>query len=485
MTDTKFTALTRKLTALAVLVALMATVYAFGASTPQEAVASSHNVEYVSPNWSLKPTGLFGGDQFRLIFYSATKRDAESDDIADYNTFVQERAAVGHADIQLYSDEFTAVGCTPDDDARDNTRTRYTNSNRGVPIYWLDGTKVADDYQDFYDGSWDNEANDRDRNEHGNTGPNSSLLTNFPWTGCENDGTQAFTGAGDVSEALGTPDEYVRVGRPNTPVAGTGPLSDNNLTEEYSDEHPMYGLSQVFTVVPGNPGTLTTGGTPRSDTLDSSDKVGHFYQVKLHENVAYQIDVKGSERSQPGGTIENPRITVLAGNSAIKHMNKKADGTSQTATETRATAGGIGQNSRLIVKPKETKYYFLLIHRANGDNGTYTATVNCIDYPQGRRAPDIFVDQENRNSVEITWTKPKKTYKHLSAPEDGYEIGYRVLSTETWSSFPGTSNSDQRTKTITGLARNTTYEVRVRMSTPPDRDNLTYQWGYAWVYTTN
>ena len=483
MTDTKFTALARKLTALAVLVALMATVYAFGASTPQEAVASSHNVEYVSPNWSLKPSGVGRGQQFRLIFYSATKRDAESTNIEDYNSFVQDRAAAGHADIQPYSAGFRVVGCTEAVDARDNTGTTGT----GVPIYWLNGTKVSDDYHDFYDGSWDNEANDRDRNEHGNTGPNSSLLANYPWTGCEQDGTEAlFIEAGfpDISEALGNDEEQVRVGRPGSSTAGTGPLH-SNVTEDWGDEHPMYGLSQVFTVLPGNPGTLTTGGTPRSDTLDSSEKVGHFYQVKLHENVPYQIDVKGSERSQPGGTIENPRITVLAGKSAIKHMNKKADGTSQTATETRATAGGIGQNSRLIVKPKETKYYFLLIHRANGDNGTYTASVNRIDYPQGRRAPDIFVDQENRNSVEITWTKPKKTYKHLSAPEDGYEIGYRVLSTETWSSFPGTSNSDQRTKTITGLARNTTYEVRVRMSTPTDRDNLTYQWGYARVYTTN
>ena len=28
----------------------------------------------------------------------------------------------------------------------------------GVPIYWLNGAKVADDYADFYDGSWDSNA---------------------------------------------------------------------------------------------------------------------------------------------------------------------------------------------------------------------------------------------------------------------------------------------------------------------------------------
>ena len=77
-----------------------------------------------------------------------------------------------------------------------------------------------------------------------------------------------------------------------------------------------------------------------------------------------------------------------------------------------ATGGGIGQNSRLVVKPKqETKYYYLLIHRAAGDNGTYTVTVTNLSWPDGRRAPDITVGRENPTSVEISWTKSKKTHK--------------------------------------------------------------------------
>ena len=156
----------------------------------------------VTSNWSLTPDGVSGGQQFRLIFYSSTKRDAESDNIEDYNTFVQDRAAAGHAAIRQYSDGFTAVGCTEDADARDNTQTRYTDSNTGVPIYWLGGLKVADNYRDFYDGSWDQEANDQDRNEVGNTGPDSSQAINYPWTGCDHDGTQAFLASGD-SAALG------------------------------------------------------------------------------------------------------------------------------------------------------------------------------------------------------------------------------------------------------------------------------------------
>ena len=56
---------------------------------------------------------------------------------------------------------FRVVGCTAADDAQDNTATTYTTANKGVPIYWLNGNKVADEYEAFYDGGWDDEANDK------------------------------------------------------------------------------------------------------------------------------------------------------------------------------------------------------------------------------------------------------------------------------------------------------------------------------------
>ena len=146
--------------------------------------------------------------------------------------------------------------------------------------------------------------------------------------------------------------------------------------------------------------------------------------------------------------------------------------------------GGIGQNSRLVVKPKqETKYYYLLIHRADGDDGTYTVTVNNLSWPDGRRAPDITVDQENQNNVEISWTKSKKTHNSLLAPPGDYKIEYRTLSNTNWTNSQTVSKST-RDATITGLARNTTYEVRVRM-VPPANSTHIYRWGYARVYTTN
>ena len=56
----------------------------------------------VSADWGLIPTGLGAGDRFRLVFLSSTIRNATPTDIADYNTWIQNVAAAGHADIQVY-----------------------------------------------------------------------------------------------------------------------------------------------------------------------------------------------------------------------------------------------------------------------------------------------------------------------------------------------------------------------------------------------
>ena len=113
----------------------------------------------VPSTWSLIPSGLGEGDEFRLLFVSSTTRNAASASISTYNTWIQNQAAAGHTDIQDYSDTFRVVGSTAAVDARDNTYSTYTSSDKGVPIYWLNGNKVVDQYEDFYDGGWDDEAN--------------------------------------------------------------------------------------------------------------------------------------------------------------------------------------------------------------------------------------------------------------------------------------------------------------------------------------
>ena len=203
-------------------------------------------------DWSLIPSGLTSRDQFRLLFLSSIRRNSSSSAITDYNTFVQGRAAAGHTDIQAYSDRFMAVGCTEAVDALDNTGTTFTNSNKGVPIYWLAGTKVANEYEDFYDGSWDDEANGK--NELGTTAPDTSNSSNYPLTGCSDDGTEKISGS--VSSALGNGGGDVTIARPNSSGAGHGPLSSGQkITETFT--RPMYGLSTVFTVADSSDATLS------------------------------------------------------------------------------------------------------------------------------------------------------------------------------------------------------------------------------------
>ena len=141
-----------------------------------------------------------------------------------------------------YSTGFRVVGCTADTDARDNTSTTYTSTDKGVPIYWLNGAKVADEYEDFYDGDWDDEANDK--NESGTDAHDTSAFQNSSLTGCDHDGTEASSQGN--SRALGA--SRIRVARLNSSASGDGPISSSISNSTPPSSKPMYGLSAVFQV---------------------------------------------------------------------------------------------------------------------------------------------------------------------------------------------------------------------------------------------
>ena len=159
----------RKAVPIIVLLALAAALALFLQADRNAAQAQSSNPSLVPVNWSLNPDDLGAGDKFRLLFLSSTKTDAMSTDIEDYNTFIKNLVAAGHADLDTYSEGFRVVGCTADVDARDNTGTNTNTDGAGVPIYWLNGSRVADDNAEFYDGHWVYEANDK--NESGKQRP--------------------------------------------------------------------------------------------------------------------------------------------------------------------------------------------------------------------------------------------------------------------------------------------------------------------------
>ena len=204
----------------------------------------------VPHDWSLTPAGLGIGDQFRLLFLSSTKRSGGNTNINTFNDFITGRAAVGHADIQAYSGQFRVVGCTESKNATANTNTRSTDLD--APIYWLGGNKVADNYADFYDGSWDDEANDL--NESGTDAHDTSVTSGQPLTGCDHDGTE-YLDSSNNSKALGK--TASAVGRPNDTGSNNGPISSDTAITAIFDR-PFYGLSPVFQVAPKSVVTIST-----------------------------------------------------------------------------------------------------------------------------------------------------------------------------------------------------------------------------------
>ena len=103
--------------------------------------------------------------------------DATETDIANYNSFVQgEINTTGHGSIRPHSGSCNILGSTAAVHADDNTDTRTGDS---VPIYWLNGAKVADDNADFYDSTWTNKANAKNE-----TGRDKVVVsTTRVWTG--------------------------------------------------------------------------------------------------------------------------------------------------------------------------------------------------------------------------------------------------------------------------------------------------------------
>ena len=137
--------------------------------------------------------------------------------------------------------------------------------------------------------TWDDEANDK--NESGNNGPDTSQEANWPFTGCDHDGTEAVFGGS--SRALGA--SQVRLGRPNTPGTTDGPLGSDDVTTS-TVTRPMYGLSQVFEV----PTTTTlVSNTHLSASLDTNIFLAQSFETGANAGgyTISEVDIRLSDVS--------------------------------------------------------------------------------------------------------------------------------------------------------------------------------------------
>ena len=276
----------------------------------------------VPANWSLIPTGLGPGDSFRLMFIPSTGITAVGSSITTYDNHVQSAAAAGHTDIQAYSSAFKMLGSTRVTDARDHTGT----TGVGVPIYWLNGAKIADNYADFYDGTWDEEAQGRRE---------SGVVVNLSstwqiWTGSTHQGTELI-GAGNNSRALGpsSPNNLVGVGKPNSTTSGHGPLAGE--TADKNGSKAVYALSDVL-IVASNPTWSLTLTDPSGNAVTELTEggAGATATISITNNVrfntAQSVTLKWGGNDISSGPIVGAggraTITIAAGSaSASLHIS--------------------------------------------------------------------------------------------------------------------------------------------------------------------
>ena len=213
------------------------------------APAQAQTTEPVPVDWRLIPEDRNGnklftaGQSFRLLFISGPGYTnnplvdggfrPNSDDISTYNSAAQTAAGNNSfiSRILGLSGKFRALISTPTVAARDNTSTTGT----GEPIYWLNGEKVADDYADFYDGSWDSVVATEEDGDRA-TGP-----VNYIYTGSATDGTGS-------SGREARPSGLVAAG--NLSSISDNPLSGRNANPSLVSGR-MYSLSPVLTVAGG------------------------------------------------------------------------------------------------------------------------------------------------------------------------------------------------------------------------------------------
>ena len=180
------------------------------------------------------PDCLSPGDTYRILFITSGTRDATSADITEYNTFVQAQALDTTIDPSpLTGITFNALASTATVGARDNTMTTGTGAD--IRTFYYLGRKVADNYDDLYDGNWDTTEL---RNQNGATFGANPIV----WTGSLDNG-EAHTsfGLGSGSPLIANPANAAAVFFFVASPTGNG------------DSRNLYALSAVLTVSPAEP----------------------------------------------------------------------------------------------------------------------------------------------------------------------------------------------------------------------------------------
>ncbi len=375
----------------------------------------------VAPDWPLTPSGLSGGESFRLLFVSSTTRNASATDIGTYNSFVQTAAKAGHSAISDgVGDGFAAVASTSAVDARDNAST----TGAGVPVYWLGGDKAADGYADFYDGSWDSYSA---RNESGAAVGGTVRV----WTGSNDDGTK------HASDYLGNTN--VQAGS-----VGTGSDPFTAVTLANSNGYRLYGLSPVFTVeappvisvaLPISEGeSRTDAGEKKVPESEGSTGIGFNLAadqpLPADLTVCVQVTESGGDR-------------VASGNEGIHTVNMPMSALNGSGTHTLTWTD----------TNTDDRDSSVTVEAVPPNTATCSATAGSYTVSSSDGSDKLLIQDDEDTTVELTGTDPIMTEGDASDTATltvsldrrlhaGETIGVPIaLATGTGARLPGSTDS--------------------------------------------
>ena len=424
--------------------------------------------------------------------------------------------------MQTYANDFTALVSTETVNARTNTLTRATDTD--APIYWVgrSGTvggssRAADDYADFYDGTWQNSR--IGRNESGGISGFFTVL----WTGTNTDGTPHAT------KFMGSLDSTIRW------RIQSGSITTDSTA--LSGLHNILALSPVFQVATTNsPPTVAnailnqtaTVGTALNyafpaDTFNDADTGDTLtYTATKSDDSALPawLSFAAATRTFSGtpltadvGTV-SVKVTASDGTASVSApfdivVSTAAnnapvfatDTTNRSFTETVgdaavSTAGDVGavvtatdadgdtltyslegtdaakfgiisSSGRIRTKvganyDREAQASYSVTVKADDSNGgsdTIAVTINVdneVEKPLAPAIPTVTATSGSTTSLDVSWMAPANTGRPAIT---GYKVEYRAGVSGNWLTHAHTGTGT--TATIANLTAATSYQVQV------------------------
>ena len=366
------------------------------------------DVNVVPSAWPLIPSGLSGGDQFRLVFLGDAQSATDSH-IATYDGWLQTDASSSgvsptpHADIQAYSSTFRMVGSTASVDAAFHTATGIRESNSyshtawTTPIYWLNGAKIADDHNDFWDGEWDNQLSNDTRGPDGQAVDGAART----WTGTGT-GTSHQNAGAKSAHPLGASGAQVTQGQWG---AGNNPINNNLATK--TDSRRILGISQIFEVESEPEVSIAADAASVTEGTDAAFTV----TVNPAPSAALAVSLSVAQTGSFGVTTGAQTLSIPTSGSAplnIGTTDDNVDEANGSVTVTVSTGAGYSVSST---------------------NGSATVTIEDDDDP----TPVATFASAAYSGGEAAGSRTVNAQVNVSpaAPSGGLSVAYAVNSSST------------------------------------------------------